>query len=130
MGSLEHRKKMSEIAKERGLGKHIRTKAIKKKMYTPERAEKLSRALKNNNNSKGKTHKNARGFYIDKGYKRVGNEGIPEHRLVWEKEMGSIPEGNQVHHINGNRLDNNINNLVCISCSEHTKLHWKQGDIR
>lgn len=130
MGSPEHRQKMSEIARKRGLGKHIRTETIKKKMYSSERNKKVSEAMKGKQNSLGKKHKNAKGFYIDHGYKRVGNEGVPEHRLVWEKEKGSIPEGNQVHHINGNRLDNNINNLASMSCSEHTKLHWKQGDIR
>ncbi|MFA5406675.1 MAG: HNH endonuclease [Candidatus Nanoarchaeia archaeon] len=34
-----------------------------------------------------------------------------------------------VHHIDGNPFNNNINNLMVLTLSEHTKLHHKQGDI-
>jgi len=34
-----------------------------------------------------------------------------EHRLVWEKHNGPIPEGMDIDHINGDRRDNRIENL-------------------
>lgn len=42
-----------------------------------------------------------------------------EHRYVWEKTKGPIPSGYEIHHIDGNRQNNNINNLECVAESEH-----------
>ena len=43
------------------------------------------------------------------------------HRDVWEFYKGTIPNGFDIHHINGNKEDNRIENLECLSKSEHTK---------
>lgn len=43
------------------------------------------------------------------------------HRYVWEKEKGSIPDNYDIHHLNGIKSDNRIENLECLSKSEHTK---------
>ena len=45
------------------------------------------------------------------------------HRYVWEKERGTIPEGYDVHHLNGDRADNRIENLECLPKAEHTRLY-------
>lgn len=45
------------------------------------------------------------------------------HRLVWEKYNGEIPKGYQIHHIDENKLNNDISNLSLISPQEHTKHH-------
>lgn len=45
------------------------------------------------------------------------------HRLIWEKHKGKIPEGYQIHHIDGNKLNNDISNLQLLSAEEHTKHH-------
>jgi len=54
---------------------------------------------------------------------RVGNEYIYEHILIWRMNRGDIPEGFIIHHINGKRDDNRIENLQCMSQSDHMKLH-------
>ena|SRR3990170_4987373 len=48
---------------------------------------------------------------------------IAEHRLVWEQAHGSIPRGHVVHHINGDKMDNRLSNLVLLSSSAHRKMH-------
>ena len=46
-----------------------------------------------------------------------------EHRLIWEEYNGEIPKGYIINHINHIIDDNRIENLVCMSNSEHQKLH-------
>ena len=45
------------------------------------------------------------------------------HRYVWEKEIGKIPDGYDIHHKNNDRSDNSIDNLECLLKAEHTKLY-------
>ena len=48
------------------------------------------------------------------------------HRYVWEKEVGSIPKGFHVHHINGNKADNRIENLSIMTAKGHERLHGQE----
>jgi len=41
---------------------------------------------------------------------------------------GEIPKGFEIHHIDGDKDNNNISNLEILSASEHQKKHWDQGD--
>jgi len=43
------------------------------------------------------------------------------HRYVWQKERGLIPENWDIHHLNGIKSDNRIENLECLPKSEHTR---------
>ena len=60
------------------------------------------------------------------GYKimQVGNRRIPEHRYIMEQYIGRKLNRNEViHHVNENKLDNRIENLVLMSNEKHTSLH-------
>jgi hypothetical protein len=46
-----------------------------------------------------------------------------EHVLVWQKHPGDIPRGMDIHHINGDKLDNRIENLQLVTRLEHKRIH-------
>jgi hypothetical protein len=55
------------------------------------------------------------------------------YRKIWEKANGEIPVDElgrkyEIHHIDGNRNNNELSNLVCISIQEHYQLHLQKGD--
>lgn len=60
-----------------------------------------------------------------KGYgKRYGR---PEHRVVMEAVIGRPLRSDEfVHHIDGNKRNNAIENLQIMTPAEHTRLHAKQ----
>lgn len=62
-------------------------------------------------------------------YKRVRVDGEDwlEHRLVWTNAYGVIPAGWVVHHINGDTLDNRLENLACMPRGKHQQLHAPFG---
>lgn len=49
-----------------------------------------------------------------------------EHHIVWWKHSGAlVPQGYEIHHINGDHRDNTIKNLKLVSASEHREIHGK-----
>lgn len=71
------------------------------------------------------------------GYYRIylGNgKRIMEHRMVMEEFLGrKLSRVESVHHLNGDKKDNRIENLVIVEPGEHTRLHnlrrtWLRND--
>jgi len=71
-------------------------------------------------------------FYINhNGYiAKIGSEGKGYHREIIEKMIGrKIKKSECVHHINLDKQDNNIENLLLLNNSEHQKLHGNLNNI-
>jgi len=59
-------------------------------------------------------------------YKRVylNGKSIDEHRYIMQKLLGrELLRSEIVHHINGNKRDNRIENLQIMTSLEHNRLH-------
>ena len=69
---------------------------------------------------------------MEKGTNQRAREYVRnlEHRRIWVSHYGTIPEGYVVHHKNGDKKDNRIENLQCVSIKEHGKLHQLSGRKR
>lgn len=51
------------------------------------------------------------------------------YRKLWENHhKKQIPVGYEIHHIDGNKNNNHIDNLECLSIEEHLHQHEKQND--
>lgn len=55
------------------------------------------------------------------------------YRQIYEQYYGKIPKDEhgrsyQIHHIDGNRKNNDIANLKCVSIQEHYDIHYSQQD--
>jgi len=53
------------------------------------------------------------------------------YRKLWENTYGKIPKDEkgrsfEIHHIDGNRKNNKIDNLKCVSIEEHYEIHIRQ----
>lgn len=66
---------------------------------------------------------NKYGYIISK----IQNKKVYLHRIIYEYFIGNIPKGYHIHHIDGNKQNNNIDNLQCISPSEHNKVGHREG---
>ena len=56
------------------------------------------------------------------------------YRKIWESYNGPIPKEKdgrryEIHHIDGDRTNNNINNLVALTIQQHYDIHKAQGDL-
>ena len=70
----------------------------------------------------------------------LGKTTLLLHRYVWEKHNCEIPEGYEIHHIDGDKANNDISNLQLISAHDHRMLHgerlteeeckWKRQNIK
>lgn len=63
------------------------------------------------------------------GYYRItsrkeGNGGRLLHSVIWEEHYKkTVPKDYNIHHIDGNKQNNNINNLQCVKTSIHHRYH-------
>lgn len=72
--------------------------------------------------TRGKVRIEAKSGYI---YIRLGpKKYIGEHRYKMEEQLGrKLTKSEHVHHINGNKSDNRIENLIVLDRTSHNAIH-------
>ena len=96
----------------------------------PEKIEKRRKILTNRSPGIPETREHHRQVRLDEsstGYRKY--YGRHEHRVVAEQMLGRpLKPGEIVHHIDGNKRNNDPSNLQVMTQSEHIKLHlWAGG---
>lgn len=78
---------------------------------------------------------NGERFYMCGNY--FQHKGKRLHRAVWEHHNGEIPKGYHIHHKDGDRSNNSIDNLALVESSDHLSGHmtpekreWAKQNIK
>lgn len=102
------------------------------KKLSPEHRIKVIKTLKYGKGDKSASWNGGR-FIDSNGYYRVWVDGVyvKEHRLVMEKHLGRrLLKSEHIHHIDGNTLNNNVDNLLIMDRAEHVKMHMSDQKKR
>ena len=83
------------------------------------------KGIENPNWKGGRTIQN--GYVLVRVQSSGPNPYRGEHIVVWEHSNGPLPKGDVIHHLNGNKQDNRIENLVALSRKAHATTHRDHG---
>jgi hypothetical protein len=82
--------------------------------------------------SNGDTFENYGKWYDKFGYPSIWVDGknVMLHVFIWERANGERPKGYHIHHIDGNKGNYELSNLICVSPSDHQKIHagWEKDN--
>lgn len=45
------------------------------------------------------------------------------HRQIWNENHGDVPDGMVIHHVDGNKQNNLVENLVLVDAKTHKRIH-------
>lgn len=123
--SEETKKKISKAHTGKKLSPEHRAKVVKNLILLKKGSENMS--------WNGGRHLDNRGYMLVYSPEQSTRSQpyIREHRLVMQLHLGrKLDRLEHIHHLNGNKLDNRIENLLLLSNSEHSNLHGLDTEYR
>lgn len=68
-------------------------------------------------------------YFDSKGYKNIWHDGKNKklHRVIYAYHHGEILENHDIHHIDGNKINNSIENLEMIHHNDHISQRHNRG---
>jgi hypothetical protein len=69
---------------------------------------------------------NGKKYWLYKGERYFSSSNKRLHIEVWKFFKGEIPKGYHIHHIDGNRENNNISNLAMVQAELHLRFEGKK----
>lgn len=107
-----------------GICKKARKIGLKRSAHSISANRSAGQRKRNFNHAPRYTAKGYKIIYAPDFHRADKNGMVLEHIYIFEKETGvEIPKGYCIHHINGKKDDNRIENLCMLSTSAHTILH-------
>lgn len=73
------------------------------------------------------------GYINDSGYKiiRVNGRRMREHRYFMERKIGRpLLENEMIHHIDHDKTNNDLSNLMIVTRQEHGKIHLRSPETK
>ena len=70
---------------------------------------------------KGRKYRLSGSYYRRHEWSKPGPSNL--HRAIWEDAYGPIPEGYEIHHVDGDVFNNRVTNLQCVHAVEHQREH-------
>lgn len=122
-GVLRSRAEGVRLAAAEGrIGKHLKGSS---RVFTPEHCKAISRGRLAAAEKFAKGHRVTPSGYVE--YTRGQNKGRGEHRVVMECYLGrSLERHEHVHHIDGDKQNNRLDNLQVMTISEHMAHHARE----
>lgn len=80
--------------------------------------------------STASSHRRRSGYLTE--YSDVLQKSVKVHNKVWYENTAHWPngkEGEQIHHIDNDKDNNNFNNLLLTTVSEHSKIHKEYEEV-
>jgi hypothetical protein len=78
-------------------------------------------------------HRDVRGYYVSNKSRAASGasvRGQKLHRVVWAAAHGPIADKHEVHHKNGDKSDNRLENLECLPQFDHRHHHKSTPEHR